>query len=278
MKAVAAHALVVIGAGQSVCVVDEGMAAMESGVEARDLRHRREGLHRRFDAGDIVRLVERRERNERLQLRERRRRRSGPARRNPALRARCDGRPRRSKNRSPPSSASREWRPSPPRDRRGRAIGSKLSSAVSPEAVLTAPFAVAPMPSICPEASRLGSPPLGEAERCEFERRRARVESEDHRIQMHSLRRLGGARFIAERACPRGASIRTARASARGDEPGAIVIGPARHHDWRFVPKRQSRRFRPRDEAGTLSTLARHGASEPTTSAISLDRARHTMS
>ena len=65
VKAVAAHALVVIGARQSVCVVDEGMAAMESGVETGDLRRRRKGLHRRFDAGDIVRLVERRERNER---------------------------------------------------------------------------------------------------------------------------------------------------------------------------------------------------------------------
>ena len=71
MKAVAAHALVVIGAGQGVGVVDEGMAAMEGGVEAGDLRRRRESLHRRFDAGDIVRLVERRERNERRKLGER---------------------------------------------------------------------------------------------------------------------------------------------------------------------------------------------------------------
>src|SRR4029077_13168961 len=70
VKAVATYALVVIGARQSVCVVDEGMATMEGGVEAGDLRRRRERLHRRFDAGDIVRLVEWRERDERLQLRE----------------------------------------------------------------------------------------------------------------------------------------------------------------------------------------------------------------
>ena len=72
MKAVAAHALVVIGAGQGVGVVDERMAAMEGGVEAGDLRRRRERLPRRLDAGDVVRLVERRERDQRPQLRERR--------------------------------------------------------------------------------------------------------------------------------------------------------------------------------------------------------------
>src|SRR6202453_4044819 len=60
VKAIAAHALVVIGARQRVCVVDEGMATMEGGVETRDLRRRRERLHRRFDAGDIVRSEERR--------------------------------------------------------------------------------------------------------------------------------------------------------------------------------------------------------------------------
>src|ERR1700744_5910743 len=68
MKAIATHALVVIGARQRVGVVDERMAAVESGVEARDLRRGRESLHRRFDAGDIMRLVERRERDERLQF------------------------------------------------------------------------------------------------------------------------------------------------------------------------------------------------------------------
>ena len=44
MEAVAAHALVVIGARQRERVGDEGMAAMEGGVEAGDLRHRREAF------------------------------------------------------------------------------------------------------------------------------------------------------------------------------------------------------------------------------------------
>jgi hypothetical protein len=35
-----------------------------------------------------------------------------------------------------------------------------------------------------------------------------------------------------------------------GDEPSSKIIASARRRDWRFVPKRQSRRFRPRDEAG----------------------------
>ena len=72
VEAVAAHALVVIGARQGEGVGDEGVAAMERGVEAGDLRRRRECLHRRLDAGDVVRLVQRRERDERPQLRERR--------------------------------------------------------------------------------------------------------------------------------------------------------------------------------------------------------------
>ena len=66
MEAVPPHALVVIGARQRKGVVDKRMAAMESGVETGDLRRRREGLHRRLDAGDVVRLVERRKRDEPL--------------------------------------------------------------------------------------------------------------------------------------------------------------------------------------------------------------------
>ena len=64
VEAVAAHAFVVIGARQREGVGHERMAAMEGGVEAGDLRDRRKGLHRRFDAGDVVRLVQRRERDE----------------------------------------------------------------------------------------------------------------------------------------------------------------------------------------------------------------------
>ena len=41
------------------------MAAVEGGVEAGDLRHARKGRPRRLDAAEIMRLVQRRERNER---------------------------------------------------------------------------------------------------------------------------------------------------------------------------------------------------------------------
>ena len=71
MKAIAAHALVVIGARQGVGVVDEGMGAVEGGIEAGDLRNRRKRFHRRLDSGDVVRLVERRKRNEGAQFHER---------------------------------------------------------------------------------------------------------------------------------------------------------------------------------------------------------------
>ena len=46
------------------------MTSVERGVEAGDLRRRRERLHRRYDPGEIVWLVERGERNEPLQLRD----------------------------------------------------------------------------------------------------------------------------------------------------------------------------------------------------------------
>ena len=48
------------------------MAAVKGGVEAGDLRRRREGLHRRFDPGAVVRLVQRGERNEPPEFRQRR--------------------------------------------------------------------------------------------------------------------------------------------------------------------------------------------------------------
>ena len=69
VEAVASHAFVVKGARQTECVGHERVAAMEGGVEAGDLRGRRKGLHRRFDAGDVVRLVQRRERDEAPELR-----------------------------------------------------------------------------------------------------------------------------------------------------------------------------------------------------------------
>jgi len=63
-----------------------------------------------------------------------------------------------------------------------------------------------------------------------------------------------------------------------GDEPNPMVIGSARRHDWRFVPKRQSAASTRATNAGTISTSARPTASEPTTLAIGLDRGGHTIS
>ena len=68
MEAVTADALVIIGARQREGVGDEGMGAMEGGVEAGDLRYRRERLHRRLDSGDVMRLVQGRERDELAEL------------------------------------------------------------------------------------------------------------------------------------------------------------------------------------------------------------------
>ena len=62
MEAVAPHALVVKLTRQREDVIDEWMGAVESGVEAGDLPHMRPRLARRENAGDIVRLVQRRER------------------------------------------------------------------------------------------------------------------------------------------------------------------------------------------------------------------------
>ena len=68
VEPVAPHALVVIGARQGERVVDEGMAAVERRVEAGDLRRSGKGRDRRLDAGEVVRLVQRRERDELAQL------------------------------------------------------------------------------------------------------------------------------------------------------------------------------------------------------------------
>jgi hypothetical protein len=68
VEAVAPHALIVIFARHGEHVIDEGMAAMEGGVETGNLWHVRPSLARRFDAGDVVQLVQRRKGNERLKL------------------------------------------------------------------------------------------------------------------------------------------------------------------------------------------------------------------
>ncbi len=70
VEAIAPHAFVVIGARQGEGVGHERMSAMEGGVEAGDLRDRRKGLHSRFDAGDVVGLVQRRERDQAPELRQ----------------------------------------------------------------------------------------------------------------------------------------------------------------------------------------------------------------
>ena len=70
MKSVPAHALIVIGARQGEGVIHKRMAAVEGSVETGDLRRCREGLHRRFDAGNVVGLMERRKRDQGAQPRE----------------------------------------------------------------------------------------------------------------------------------------------------------------------------------------------------------------
>ena len=54
--------------------------------------------------------------------------------------------------------------------------------------------------------------------------------------------------FTAKRAAF-AAPVFVQRRQRGGDEPGVTGIASARQPDWRFVPKRQSRCFRPRDEA-----------------------------
>src|SRR3984957_3606669 len=103
---------------------------------------------------------------------------------------------------------------------------SKLSSAVSPAAVLTEPFAVAPMPSIWPEARRLGSPPLA--------RRKAANLSDDEpalrvRITESKMRHSAALAIVGRPAFP-APVFAQARQRAR-DEPNSMIIGPARRHD-----------------------------------------------
>jgi hypothetical protein len=62
-----------------------------------------------------------------------------------------------------------------------------------------------------------------------------------------------------------------------GGDPNPMVIGSARRHDWRFVPKRQFAASTRATNAGTPSTLAPPTASEPAL-AIGVDRAGHTIS
>ena len=68
VKAVTPHTFVIHCPRQRERIVHPGMAAMKGGVEAGNLRHPREGRHRRADPGQIVRLVQRRKRGEALEF------------------------------------------------------------------------------------------------------------------------------------------------------------------------------------------------------------------
>ena len=70
MEAVAAHPFVVEAVGYGIAIGRRGMAAMERGVEAGDLRQLRKALADRADRRKVVRLVQRRERHEALELRD----------------------------------------------------------------------------------------------------------------------------------------------------------------------------------------------------------------
>ena len=73
MKAKAPQAPLVIGARQRVGVVDEGVAAMKRRVETHHLRHARKRPVGGLDAGEVMRLVQRRERRQRLEFGDQRR-------------------------------------------------------------------------------------------------------------------------------------------------------------------------------------------------------------
>ena len=115
VEAVAPHALVVERARQAVGVGDEGMAAMEGGVETADLRRvgkqRARGARPRRDCAAGATAPAARA------LRARRRRvvDAAPARRTSGRRGRCGGRPRRPR--------ARDRRARPPPARRSSAAG-----------------------------------------------------------------------------------------------------------------------------------------------------------
>ena len=70
MKAVAAHALGVEAVGDCVTIGHCTVAAMERGIETGDLRKIGKAAKKRANWRQIVRLVQRRERHEALQVRE----------------------------------------------------------------------------------------------------------------------------------------------------------------------------------------------------------------
>ena len=68
MKAVAPNALLIIRVGQREGLLDLRRSAVKGGIEARYLRQFGIERHRHLDRREIVRLVQWRERHQRLQL------------------------------------------------------------------------------------------------------------------------------------------------------------------------------------------------------------------
>ena len=66
MEAIASHALVIEVAREREGIVDVGVGAVECRVKAGDLGDARPSRLRRSDPGQIVRLMQRRQRHERL--------------------------------------------------------------------------------------------------------------------------------------------------------------------------------------------------------------------
>src|SRR3984957_8029898 len=103
---------------------------------------------------------------------------------------------------------------------------------VSPDALLTEPFAVAPMPSICPEASRLGSPPSAR-------RNAANLSDDEPALRVRITESKGFTpppwrrpvhRYARGLPAPAFVQLR-----GRGeDEPGAIVSPRLPHHTHPF--------------------------------------------
>ena len=153
MKAVTPHALVVIGARQRERVGDEGVAAVERGVEAGDLQRRREAFRsrprcRRGYAADAAARAERSGAASPA-----RPRRSRRVRRNRGRRERRDGRRRRRRDRNAPRLTHFTIAPIATRWSTRPRLSSNAYSLFSPDAVSAMKVGLAPSPSIWPVAS-----------------------------------------------------------------------------------------------------------------------------
>ena len=70
VKTISLHAAAAQVARQRHHLGDGGLPAMKAGIEAGDLRHARQSLGHGVDGGEVVRLMKRRQRHERAQVRE----------------------------------------------------------------------------------------------------------------------------------------------------------------------------------------------------------------